>query len=159
MALKIPRCARCSSACELQALPSISGSSGPLKMTVIDMPAFLCSKKHKAPVRGDFMLWLIQEVRQREGQLPVGKEEGLIFKKHLCGACGKDLAGKPERTETYAYELKYEELAPMKAQMEVPLYKCAACGKEQLRLLKDVHSNVPGAVMGINDAAGFPHSG
>ena len=159
MALKIPRCARCSSACELQTLPAVSGRDGKLKVSVLGMPAFVCAKSHKAPVHREFMLWLIQEIRQREGQIPAGKEEGMLFKKHLCHACGKELGGKPERTQTWDYELKHEDLAPFKAQLEMPLYKCGACGKEQLRALKELHGHVAGAVMGINDAAGFPHSG
>ena len=159
MALKIPHCARCSSACELKTLPSVSGEDGPLKLTVLEMPVFACAKNHKAPVHRDFMLWLIQEIRAREGQIAAGKEEGMIFKKHLCGACGKDLAPKPERRQAFPYELKYEDLAPFKLQIEMPLYKCTGCGKEQVRSTKDLHKHVPAAMVGINDGAGFPHSG
>jgi len=90
MALKIPHCARCSGACELKTLPSVSGEDGPLKLTVLDMPVLACAKTHKAPVHRDFMLWLIQQIRGREAQTAAGKEEGLLFKKHVCGACGKE---------------------------------------------------------------------
>ena len=159
MALKIPRCARCFAACELKTLPSVSGEDGPLKLTLLDFPVFACAKNHKAPVHRDFMLWLIQEIRAREGQIAAGKEEGMIFKKHLCGTCGKDLAPKPERREVYPHELKYEELKPFKIQIDMPLYKCTACGKEQIRSTKDLHGHVAQAIVGINDAAGFPHSG
>ena len=159
MALKIPRCARCSGACELKTLQSISAEHGPLKLTLLEMPVFACAKNHKAPVHGDFMLWLIHEIRARETQIAAGKEEGLLFKKHLCGDCGKDLSSKPERRQAHTYELKYEELAPFKVQIEMPLYKCSGCGKEQLRSTKDLHGHVPMTIVGINDGAGFPHSG
>lgn len=159
MALKIPRCARCSSASQLSTVASISGEDGPLKLTLLDLPVFACEKNHRAPVHRDFMIWLIQEIRGREGQHAAGREEGMIFKKHLCGACGKELAPKPERRQAFPYELKYEELAPFKLQIEMPLYKCTGCGKEQLRSAKDLHAHVPGAMVGINDGAGFPHSG
>jgi len=159
MALKIPNCARCSSASELKTLPSVSGEDGPLKLTLLDMPVFACAKHHKAPVHGDFMIWLIQQIRAREAQIAAGKEEGMIFKKHLCGDCGKDLASKPERRQLYPYELKYEELALFKLQIEMPLYKCGGCGKEQIRSTKELHSHVPNAMVAINDDAGFPHSG
>ena len=159
MALKIPRCGRCSGACEHKTLPSVSAEDGPLKLTLLEMPVFSCPKKHNAPVHGDFMLWLIQQIREREAQIATGKEEGMLFKKHLCGACGKDLASKPERRQAFPYELKYEELAPFKVQIEMPLYKCTACGKEQIRSTKDLHGHVAQAVVGINDGAGFPHSG
>jgi len=148
-----------SSASELKTLPSISGADGPLKITLLDMPVFACTKNHKAPVHREFMLWLIQEIRAREPEIAAGKEEGMIFKKHLCGGCGKELAPKPERTQAFPFELKYEDLAPFKLQIEMPLYKCADCGKEQVRSTKDLHGRVPGAMVGINDGAGFPHSG
>jgi len=159
MALKIPHCARCSGACELKTLPSVSGEDGPLKLTVLDMPVLACAKTHKAPVHRDFMLWMIQQIRAREAQIAAGKEEGLLFKKRLCGACGKELAAKPERRQVFPYELKYEDLKPFKLEIEMPLYKCTACGKEQIRSAKELHDHVPGAIVGVNDGAGFPHSG
>ena len=159
MALKIPRCARCSGACELKTLPSISAENGPLKITLQALPLFACPKDHKAPVHRDFMIWLIQQIRGREGEIAAGKEEGMLFKKHLCGACGKELAAKPERRQSFPYELKYEELAPFRLEIEMPLHKCTGCGKEQIRSTKDLHARVPGAMVGINDGAGFPHSG
>jgi hypothetical protein len=159
MALKIPRCAKCSAACELKTLASVSGESGPLKLNVLEMPVFACPKNHTTPVHRDFMLWMIQEIRAREAQIAAGKEEGLLFKKHLCGACGKELAAKPERRQVFPYELKYEELKPFKVEVEMPLYKCTGCGKEQIRSAKDLHGRVALAIVGVNDGAGFPHSG
>ena len=159
MALKIPRCARCSGTSELKSLPSVSGEDGQLKLTVLELPVFACAKNHNAPVHRDFMIWLIQEIRAREAQIAAGKEEGMIFKKHLCGECGKELASKPERRQAFPYELKYEDLAPFKLQIEMPLYKCSGCGKEQIRSTKALHGHVPSAMVGINDGAGFPHSG
>ena len=159
MALKVPRCGKCSAATELKTLPSVSAEDGPLKLTVLEMPVFACAKNHKLPVHRDFMLWLIQELRTRESQFAAGKEEGMIFKKHLCGACGKELAPKPERRQAFPHELKYEDLAPFKLEFEMPLYKCSGCGKEQIRSTKDLHGHVAQAIVGINDGAGFPHSG
>jgi hypothetical protein len=159
MALKIPHCARCSGACELKTLPSVSGEDGPLKITLLGMPVFACAKGHQAPVHRDFMLWLIQEIRAREAQIAAGKEEGMLFKKHLCGECGKALGTKEERRQAFPFELKYEELAPFKLQIEMPVYKCTGCGKEQVRSARELHKQVPLAMVGLNDEAGFPHSG
>ena len=105
------------------------------------------------------MIWLIQQIRARESEIPAGKEEGMIFKKHLCGGCGKELAAKPERRQAFPYELKYEELAPFRLQVEMPLYKCTGCGKEQIRSAKELHGHVPSTMVEVNDDAGFPHSG
>ena len=159
MAIKIGRCAKCGDPNELKTLPSVVGLDSPLQLTVLEMPVLACPKKHKAPVHRDFMLWLIGELRSREAQIPAGKEEGMIFKKYHCGACGKALGTKEERRQAYPYELKYEELAPFKVEIEMPLYKCTGCGKEQIRSTKNLHAHIPLAIVGINDAAGFPHSG
>jgi hypothetical protein len=159
MALKIAPCPMCSGARALNTLPSVSGEDGPLKLTVLQLPVLACAKDHKAPVHRDFMLWLIHEIRALEAEIAAGKQEGMLFKKHLCGDCGKELAAKPERRQAFLHELKYEELAPFKLEIDMPLYKCTACGKEQLRSTKDLHAHVAQAVVGINDAAGFPHSG
>ena len=159
MALKIPRCARCSGDCELKTLPSVDGEDGPLKLTLLQLPVFVCAKNHQAPVHRDFMIWLIHEIRAREAQIAAGKEEGMIFKKHLCGSCGKELAAKSERRQSFPYELGYEDLTPFTLQIEMPLYKCTGCGKEQIRSAKELHTRVPAAMVSVNDAAGFPHSG
>jgi hypothetical protein len=156
---KIKHCARCSGACEARVLASVSGEDAPLKLTVHGMPALVCAKGHKAPVHGDFMIWLIQELRARESQFVAGKEQGMIFKKHLCGDCGKELASKSERRQTFPFDLTYENTQPFKIEIELPLYKCAGCGTEQMRSAKDLHDHIPAAMVGINDAAGFPHSG
>ena len=159
MALKVPRCARCPGACELKTLPSVSAEDGPLKLSMLALPVFRCPKDHSAPVHGDFMIWLIQQIRAQEGGIAAGKEEGILFKKHLCGSCGKELAAKSERRQAFPCELKYEELAPFRLDLEMPMYKCTGCGKEQIRSTKDLHARVPEAMVGINDGAGFPHSG
>ncbi len=156
---KVRYCARCSSACEAKVLAPVSGESAPLKLTAHGLPALVCAKNHKAPVHGDFMIWLIQELRARESQFVAGKEEGMIFKKHLCGDCGKLLAPQPERRQVFPFDLAYTDSPPFKIEFEMPVYKCTGCGKEQIRSIKDLHSHVPGAMVGINDAAGFPHSG
>jgi DNA-directed RNA polymerase subunit RPC12/RpoP len=83
----------------------------------------------------------------------------MILKKYLCGDCGKELAAKAERRQAFPHELRYEDLAPFKLQIEMPLYKCSGCGKEQLRSTKELHGRVPSAIVGVNDGAGFPHSG
>jgi hypothetical protein len=159
MPLKIPHCPLCSGARELKTLPAVTGEDGTLRLTLRDLPVLQCAKNHKGPVHADFMIWLIHEIRDREAQIPAGKEQGMIFKKHLCVGCGKELSAKPERQQTSPFDLKFEDLAPFKLEIEMPLYKCTGCGKEQIRSSKDLHGRVPAAIVGINDAAGFPHSG
>ena len=156
---KVKHCARCSGACEVKVLESVSGEDAPLKLAVHGMPAQVCAKGHKAPVHGDFMVWLIQELRSRESQFAAGKEQGLLFKKYLCGECGKELAGKPERRQALPFDLAYEGFQAFKIEIDMPLYKSGGCGKEQLPWAKDLDSHIPAAIVAVNDEAGFPHSG
>lgn len=159
MAIRLTHCPMCSGARELKTTAEISGEDGPLKLTVRGLPVLQCAKNHKGPVHSDFMLWLIQQVRTREGEIAAGKEQGMLFKKHLCGDCGKELAAKPERRQPFPYELKFEDLAPFQLEVEMPVYKCTGCGREQIRSTKDLHGHVANAIVGIHDRAGFPHSG
>jgi hypothetical protein len=159
MAIKLTHCPMCSGARALKALADLSAEHGPLKITLRDLPVLQCPKNHNAPVHSDFMLWLIQEIRARAGAIAAGKEQGMLFKKHLCGDCGRELAAKPDRRQAFLYDLKFEELAPFGLAVEMPMYKCTGCGKEQIRSTKDLHSHAAGAIVGINDKAGFPHSG
>ena len=136
-----------------------SGEFTPLKVSVRGMPAAKCTHGHAAPVEQEFMLWLIHELKDREGALPAGNEQRmLLFKKYLC-SCGKELAAKSERRQGFPLELVYEGTAPFRVALEMPVYKCTGCGKEQLRSHKAIQSITSQAIAAFNDAAGFPHSG
>jgi hypothetical protein len=151
-------CPLCRASVEQQTLGPLSVEDPPLKLTVEGMPAARCAKNHPSPVDNDFMLWLIQELKERAAVLPAASESGMIFKKHLC-ACGKELAAKPERRQAWPQELAYEGYPAFKAGIELPVYKCTGCGKEQLRSTKEAHRHTAQAVAALNDAAKFPHSG
>jgi hypothetical protein len=143
---------------ELKPLDEVSAENAPLKITATDMPVAKCRHGHASPVDNDFMLWLIHELKDREGALPAGSERGMLFKKYLC-ACGAELASKSERRQAFPLELAYEGTAPFKVELEMPVYKCTGCGKEQLHSHKAVQGHTSRAIALLNDAAGFPHSG
>ena len=150
-------CPRCSGGVAQKALGRLSAEDGPVKLTVEDMPAAVCSMGHASPVDGNFMLWLIQALKEREAALPAGKAQGLVFKKYLC-ACGKELASMSERRQEFPQQLAYEGYPAFRAELEIPVYKCAGCGREQLRSASDVRKHTSMAIAGLNDAAGFPHA-
>ena len=68
----IRACPRCSSPVELKALDRLSGEDKPLALRIEGMPAMKCAKGHATPVNRDFMLWLIQELKERAAGLPAG---------------------------------------------------------------------------------------
>jgi hypothetical protein len=150
-------CPLCSNGVQAKALARLSVENSPLRLTVEGMPAAVCAKNHNTPVDGNFMLWLIRELKERAGTLPAAQEKGLIFKKFLC-SCAAELAARPERRQGFAQELAYEGFPAFKAEIEIPVYKCSGCGKEQLRSANEAQKHTVQAVADLNDAAGFPHA-
>jgi hypothetical protein len=154
----IKHCPRCRNAVEMKTLDKLSAEDAPLKLTVTGMPAAMCAKGHAAPVDREFMLWLIHELKGRGASLPGAEEKGMLLKKHIC-ACGKELASKSERRQAYPFDLAYQGAPAFKAELDMPVFKCTGCGKEQLRSTKAVQAHTSQAIAALNDAAGFPHSG
>jgi hypothetical protein len=142
---------------QAKTLGILSVEAPPLRLTVEGMPAAGCARNHSSPVDGNFMLWLIQELKARAGSLPAAEEKGAIFKKFLC-ACGRELASKPQRKQAFPFELAYPDYPGFKAALEMPLYKCTGCGKEQVRSAKEAQKHTSQAIAELNDAAGFPHT-
>jgi DNA-directed RNA polymerase subunit RPC12/RpoP len=142
----------------MKTLDRVSAEDAPLKLTVTGMPAAKCAKGHAAPIDRDFMLWLIQELKSRGGALAAGEAKGMVFKKYTC-ACGKELESKSERRQSFPLELAYQGAPAVKAELDMPVYRCTGCGKEQLRSTKELQGHTAQAIAALNDAAGFPHSG
>jgi len=154
----IKSCWRCHGAVELKSLDKVSAQNSPLTVTVLGMPVARCRHGHASPVANDFMLWLIHELKDREGTLPAGNEQGMLFKKYRC-ACSAELPAESARRQAFPLDLGYEGAPPFKVELEMPVYKCAGCGKEQLRSHKAIQGHTSRAIALLNDAAGFPHSG
>ena len=154
----IKHCPRCGNAVEMKPLGTVSAEDKPMALRVSGMPAAKCAKGHTAPIDRDFMLWLIHELKNRGGALPAGTEKGMLFKKYTC-ACGAELAAKSEKRQSFPMELAYQGAPPFKAEVEMPVFKCTGCGKEQLRSAKELQGHTAQAIAALNDAAGFPHSG
>jgi hypothetical protein len=151
-------CRICGSPLELKPFDKLSAEAAPLKITAFGMPAAKCSGDHAAPIDDEFMLWLIHELKAREASLPAGEEKGLLFKKYLC-ACGAELASNSENRQAFLLDLAYEGAPAFKVGLEMPVYKCTRCGKEQLRSHKAIQGRTAHGIARLNDAAGFPHSG
>jgi hypothetical protein len=151
-------CRICGGAMSLATVDA-SGSDGPVKISVRGMPAGKCPRGHADLAETEFMLWLMRELKARVDEVPAGTESGmLMFKKYAC-ACGQPLASQPERAQAFPLELQYEGLPAFRAEMEVPMYKCTACGKALARSHESIRAHTSHAVARVHDAAGFPHYG
>ena len=159
MATRIRNCARCGGAMEQKILGRISTEEGVLRLHLTGCPVHACAKDHHAPVHGDFMLWLMRELRATHlPTIPGGEAKGMLFKKYHC-TCGAVLPSQPTRNASFGFDMTFQEFPAFKAEVEAALYKCAGCGKEQARSAKELAGAMPDAIVSLNDAAGFPHSG
>jgi len=105
------------------------------------------------------MVWLMRDLRETHvPAIPSGEAKGMLFKKYHC-ACGAELPAQAAREAGFAFDVAYPETPAFRGEIEVPVFKCGACGKEQARSAKELAGAVPAAVAALNDAAGFPHSG
>ena len=158
MAILLKSCTMCRGAMQLAAIAEVVAEEGPLKMKVRDMPAAKCAKGHAAPVHQDFLLWLLHELRARQADLPAAQVRGLLLKKYLC-ACGKELPGDTGARRAFPFDLAFEGAPAFSVEIDMPVYKCGGCGKEQLRSADELRKAVTNAMVDVCDRAGFPHSG
>lgn len=158
MAIALKQCPMCRGSLELKSMDKVSGEHAPLTITVLGMPAGVCANGHASPVHRDFLIWLIHQLRERRAQIPAAEEKGMLFKKAFC-ACGAELPAGPGERRTFGYDLVFEGAPGFKVEMEMPMHQCAKCGKEQLRSAKAVAAAASHAMVGVCDAAKFPHSG
>jgi predicted RNA-binding Zn-ribbon protein involved in translation (DUF1610 family) len=158
MAITLKGCAMCRGATQLAAIGELVVEEGPLKLKVDGMPAAKCAKGHATPVHQDFLLWLLGGLRERQAGLPAAEAKGLLMKKYVC-ACGKELPAKTESRRGFPFDFAYEGTPAFKVELDMPVYKCPGCGKEQLRSADELRKAVTTAMVDVCDRAGFPHSG
>lgn len=157
MAIALKSCPMCRGKLELGSIDRVSGSHGPLTITVLGMPAGRCANGHAAPVHPDFLIWLIHELRERRAQIPAAEEKGMLFKKAFC-ACGAEIPAGPGERRSFGYELVFEGAPGFRAEVELPMHQCGKCGKAQLRSAKSIAAAASHSMVGVCDEARFPHS-
>jgi len=159
MATKPKLCARCSGAMSPATVERVSASENPVRLHLSGLPVLACTKGHRAALHREFMVWLMRDLRETHvPAIPSGEAKGMLFKKYHC-ACGAELPAQVAREASFGFDLAYPDTPAFRGEIEVPVFKCGACGKEQARSAKELAGAVPAAVAALNDAAGFPHSG
>ena len=154
------RCPHCSGTMDgsVSVLDKVGGKHGELQLSVTGIPAHKCPKGHASPIDEDFMIWLMQELKDKAEALPGGEAKGMLFKKYFC-TCGKELPGKSAKRHTFPAEVKYEGKYAIQAGFDLPMFKCEGCGKEQIHSATNARKDVSFAMADVTDEAGFPHSG
>lgn len=149
-------CRQCRSAMTVQPVDPVFGEEGALKVVLMHMPAMICPNQHKRFVSADFARQLLDRVSgENMAQLPAAKAEGWLIKRYSCDGCGAKLDGGGGREESYDFSIAFPELPPMRIELTVPLEKCGACGREQVRNLVALRENLPAAMAHAFQAAGL----
>ncbi len=150
-------CNQCHAETEITIVNFADGDADPLRIRLKEFSLRACPEGHRQFVRPDFAVELLQHLTEEdEPELPAGEEKGLIMKKYLCESCGEALEPKPDHRHIFSIEVRLEDLNPFGVDLSMPVYKCSACGKEQLHSLKEVRRLTPTAMAHAFEAAKIP---
>ena len=128
-------CRECGSEIAIKTLDSFSGAEGSVTVIVDGMPAMVCTRNHKRFLYAEFAPLLIDFVAdpKRIAPQPPATKRGLIRKHYHCSGCDAELPAASSKTHERALDALLRNAAPFKVHMQVALYKCARCGREQVR--------------------------
>ncbi len=150
-------CNQCHAETEITIVNFADGDADPLRIRLKEFSLRACPEGHRQFVRPDFAVELLQHLTEEdEPELPAGEEKGLIMKKYLCESCSEALEPKLVHRHTFSIEVRLEDLDPFGVDLTMPVYKCSACGKEQLHSLKEVRRLTPAAMAHAFEAADIP---
>jgi len=141
-------CKACGSATQVTTLGSFRGEEGTVAVTVNGMPALVCANGHKRFLYPEFVTRLMDFVAEPEkvAPQPPAVKRGL-FKKHFhCSGCDAELPATPTKKSECVLDASFKNAAPFKVVVQVALYKCDGCGREQVLSNEDVATSAFKAV-------------
>jgi len=148
-------CKKCKSEMHLELLSGATGSEGSVKVTFPKLPALACAQGHKRFVRPEFPAELLERLASK-ADVPAGEARGMLFKSYHCGKCGEKLAAASPAPRTFGFNVGLEGVEAFRVELEVPVYACPSCGREQVRSLDEVARGTPAAMARAFQSAGIP---
>jgi len=133
MELNQMRCKECKGVMTLRALEPIDGEQHGVRMRIEGMPAMQCAEGHKRFVAPEFAVKMMEALMaERLVPLDGAKQKGLLKKRYCCPGCGQELGADAHgRVETRRV-LEMKGLEAFGVQVDLPKYRCAACGRESV---------------------------
>ena len=133
-------CRECGSATKVTTLGSFRGEEGTVAVIVNGMPALVCAKDHKRFLYPDFVTRLMDLVADPEqvAPQPPAVKRGLFKKRYHCSGCDAELPAVPTGKSERGLDAIFKNAAPFKVVVQVALYKCDGCGREQVLSNEDV---------------------
>jgi len=133
MELNQMRCKECKGVMSLRALEPIDGEQHGVHMRIEGMPAMQCAEGHKRFVAPEFAVKMMEALMaDKLVPLESAAQKSLLKKRYCCPGCGQELrADGAGRVETRRV-LEMKGLEPFGVQVDLPKYRCAACGRESV---------------------------
>ncbi len=149
-------CPTCHGETAPHVIESMRGEELPLAVTVRGMTVMRCADEHTHFVSIDFPLKVLNHlVEEDEATLPAGRKKGFIFKHFHCRECDHELAPKADHRHAFSAEVDIGIVTPFSVEFDMPVYKCPACGTEQLHSLDDIREHTPMALANAFRDAGI----
>jgi len=127
-------CKACGSEMKVTTLESFRGEEGLVAVIVDGMPALACAKGHKRFLYPEFASKLMDFVADAEkvAPQPPAVKRGLFKKRFYCSGCDAELPAMAAGKSACALDASFKNAAPFKVVVQIPLHKCAGCGREQV---------------------------
>ena len=127
-------CKTCGSETKITTLGSFRGEEGPVAVIVNGMPALVCAKDHKRFLYPEFVALLMDIVADAEkvAPQPPAVKRGLFRKRYHCNGCDAELPATSTKKSEQGLDASFKNAAPFKVVVQVALYKCEGCGREQV---------------------------
>lgn len=126
------RCKQCDAEMTLTPLPPIEGEEHGLRMTIDGLPALRCPNGHTRFVAPTFPSDFLDQLLSAPELVPLDSaaEKGFLRKRYCCPECGAALdTSEPGRVHA-DHSLPVEGLRPVAVHVDLPAYRCGACGHE-----------------------------
>lgn len=124
------RCKTCDGEVTLLPLPPIEGEEHGLHMTIDGLPALRCANGHTRFVAASFPSKFLDRLLAAPDLVPLdaANEKGFLRKRYCCPACGEALDTKNAGRVEAEHSMDYDGLRPIAVHLDLPAYRCAACG-------------------------------
>lgn len=153
-------CPLCEHPLAASRLPEVTGDESPMRLVIRDLPVLACGAPHRYFAGQGFPIWLLNTLADGElAKIPSGAAKGLVFRKYACGGCGAALPGAGGEPGTFSASLAWKDSPGFTVEVTVPLYRCAACGREQARSGEELAKLLPAALVHAFKSAGIKAPG
>jgi|SRR5262249_54318352 len=113
-------------AARMVTVPRLAGKYKEVRITFLGVP--LLSTEGRPASRfpdENFGMYVLDEIFTRQSIL--SKRKGVLRKTHCCRKCDASLMGLKAHRRRFALTIQYKQMAPFKAEIEMPAITCPEC--------------------------------